>query len=46
MGVIFDGGLLKKLEVVEETKQLVPDLAILAKAIFGENSYFIPKAPH
>lgn len=37
---------IKELEVVEETKHLVPNLAILAKALFGENSYLIPKAPH
>ena len=37
---------MKELEVVEETKHLVPNLAILANALFGENSYLIPKAPH
>ena len=37
---------MKELEVVEETKHLVPNLSILAKALFGENSYLIPKAPH
>ena len=37
---------MKELEVVEETKHLVPNLAILAKALFGENLYFIPKAPY
>ena len=37
---------MKGLKVVEETKHLVPNLSILAKALFGENSYLIPKVPN
>ena len=36
---------MKEFEVVEETKHLVPNLAILAKALFGENSYLILITP-
>ncbi len=34
---------MKKFEAIEETKHLVPNLAILTKALFEENSYLIPK---
>lgn len=34
------------MKVVEETKYLVPNLPILAKALFGDNAYLIPKAPY
>lgn len=37
---------MKGLEVVEETRQLVPILSILAKVLFGDNSFFIPEAPY
>ena len=38
--------LMKELDIVEETKHLVPNLPILARALFGDNAYLIPKAPH
>jgi len=37
---------MKELEVVKETKLLVPILSILSKALFEENSYLISKALH
>lgn len=37
---------MNELETVEETKHLVPNLPILAKALFGDNAYLLPKAPN
>ncbi len=37
---------MKELTEVQETKHLVPNLAVLAKALFGDNAYLTSKAPH
>jgi len=36
---------MKELSVVEETKHLVPNLPFLIAALFGQDSYYIPKSP-
>jgi len=37
---------MKELIEVQETKHLVPNLAVLAKAVFGDNAYLTSKVPH
>jgi len=37
---------LLELQTVEETRDLVPNLGVLARALFGDNAYLASKAPY